>query len=993
MGFRLMQFWKPFMERKRHGWFRSNFCNPCVWASIPDGDRFFLLRIMKIKKLQNRMPRLLSCFVALLALVGTNGFASAAPWPPKLDGIESDPAVVYGTLENGVRWAYLPNAHPEEQLSLRLMVEAGSFMEEDEELGIAHFLEHMAFNGTRSFPAEGQAIETFQRHGLIFGQHLNAMTAFLRTLYVLELPHLEAVLLDDAFRFLEDQACGQVFDDAEIEKERGVILEEMRTRNSPHYRAYFSNMGFLLGEGRFAKRSPMGTEERVKAFQKEDFERFYRKWYTADRLIVVGVGALSSSDFEARVKAHFSGIAANAAPLPNPTDTILPPSATAVHFTDAPNDDHMLVQLASLVPAGEAEMSAERLREQNLEFMATAFLAIHCNLQVAGGKAPFLQAVPNVQEEPGLFRLNQLILVTQPSLAMETLQSLSRSLGELTREGFEPEQAERLKSMLLANLDAQVQQAATRQNGQLAQAMVDAFASRGAVFQHPSQEYALLKQWMQGWDGKQIALSLKNALQPERVAVLIQGKLSEAALEKEAVLSAYQEGLHAREEGKKNKVKLEWAYQDFGQAGEVVWQEFDPELKITRVRFANGVRVNLRELSTQQNVIHLNLRVGNGLAGIPAQDRRLAIAAPLHLQFGGFGKHALDEVQKLMMGKQFGIGMVQVGSHALEINAGGLRGDFPMLLEVLSAYLSDPGFRGSSHGLYQQVMQAQWKDSPSNPSEVFEMKVKPFIFGNDWRVRHDSKAEMLGASVMDSAAWLKGQLREGYLEVGFAGDFKTDKLLPEIARTLGALPPRSAEAPQPEAADCMHLKQGGRQLFRYKGPDAKAALFLCLPVCGGVDWKKATHMEVLTSVLQDALNRQIRESMGGSYGVGCRSECSWECADGGQLYVQMECDPMRIVEFEQEALRVMAEIAEKGVSADQFKRALKPLISQQKEYQRDPGHWLGWVLSRSQGTPWFNERMKGRQAVLESTTVEDLNRLAQEYFKAEKAVVAQVMPE
>src|SRR5690606_14083142 len=160
----------------------------------------------------------------------------------------------------------------------------------------AHFLEHMAFNGTQHFPAEGQAIETFQRHGLAFGQQLNAMTGFLQTVYQVDLPHLETALLDDAFRFLQEQAHEQVFDEGEIEKERGVMLEEMRTRNSPHYRAFFSNLGFLLGEGRFANRSPLGTEATVKSFQKQDFEEFYQKWYTADRLVVLGVGALSAED-------------------------------------------------------------------------------------------------------------------------------------------------------------------------------------------------------------------------------------------------------------------------------------------------------------------------------------------------------------------------------------------------------------------------------------------------------------------------------------------------------------------------------------------------------------------------------------------------------------------------------------------------------------------------------------------------------------------------
>lgn len=946
---------------------------------------------MKRHILRHRILRNSFIHALLFALVGAAIPLSANPWPPKLDGIEGDPAVVYGTLENGLRWAYLPNAHPENQLSLRLLVEVGSFMEEDHELGIAHFLEHMAFNGTKHFPEAGQAIETFQRHGLAFGQHFNAYTGFLQTVYTVELPHLETALVDDAFRFLEDQAHGQVFDDAEIEKERGVILEEMRSRNSTHYRAAISNLGFLLGEGRFAKRSPIGTEESVKSLQKEDFEGFYRKWYTADRMILIGAGALSADDFEARVKAHFAGLEANPDPLPAPQDTIQPPSSTSVHLTDTPDAEHMLVQLANLVPMPKGPLTAEKVRENTLNFMATAFFAIHCNIQVAGGSSPYLQAIPGLQEEPGLFRLNQMTLMTQPSLTMETLQSMARDLSQLTREGFDDDDATRLKNVMLAQLQGQVQQAETRENAQLAQSMVNTFSTPGAVFQHPSQEHELLGKWFQDWDGKQIGESLRAALDPEHSAILLQGKLAQAGLDKDAVIAAYRGALAAGSEGKKEKEKLEWAYNDFGAPGEIVSKEFDPELKITRVEFANGARVNLREMSTRMNLISVNMRVGEGVNGIASKDRRMAIAAPVHLNFGGLGKHSLEEVQKLTMGKQFEIGEIKMGNLAIEINAGGLRNDFPMLLEWLAAMLSDPGFRGSSHALYQQVMNAAWKDAPTNPAEVIEMHVKPFILDNDWRLRHPSKAEMLGADVAASASWMNPQLREGYLEIGIAGDFKTEKLLPEIARTIGALPPRSKVAPSVNPEDAPKFTSTHRKEFRYASPDPKSALVVVYPVCSGVQWKKAAKVEALASVVEDALNRAIREEMGGSYGVICRAECGWDSDDPGQLFIQMECDPERIALFEEKTLEVLAGLAENGVTKDQHRRALKPLISQEKNADRDLGRWLGWVLSRSQGTPWFNERIKGRLGVLESTTKEHLTSLAREYLGQDAAYVFHIV--
>ena len=919
-------------------------------------------------------------------------FAKAAQWPPKIDGIENDPEVKYGVLENGVRWAYLPNAYPEDQLSLRLVVETGSFMEEDEEVGIAHFLEHMAFNGTVHFPDAGQVVEMFQRHGVGFGSQLNAQTGFLRTVYRVDLPSLDDGLLSDAFMFLEDQAAGQVFEIEEIEKERGVILEEMRTRNSPHYRAYFSNLGFLLGEGRLAKRSPIGTEASVKSFQKEDFEKFYKKWYTADRMIVVGVGALPVEIFEEKVKASFAAIPVNASPLPNPNDRIEAPSEVAVHFTDTPDSEHCILQYVNLNPIADGQMDYEGYQNSELKELALTFLSIHFNMQVASGGAPFLQSLPSIQKEEGLFVLNGLVMVTQPNLLEECLNSVSADLKAVQTNGFAEAEEARMKQAILAYLANSVERAPTRQNAELAAGLVGVFGTNGRPFIHPSEYQRLVGKWFKRWSGKDIAETLQQSLDLNRVALLIQAKLADIELDKEKALIGFKEGISRDVKADDKKEKAEWAYADFGAPGKVLKQEYDEELEITRVEFENGVRANLKQMRTRRGQAGINLRLGAGRSGFPSHNRAASLALPFHFQLGALGKHDLQELQQLTMTKQMAMMPPNMGDIALEWNGGGSTKDFQSLLESFTAYLTDPGFRSSGHALFQQIIQSTWKDEPTNPDEVYEFQVKPFLFQNDWRFTHPSKEEMRKQTMQASVDWIRDELNNGYLEIGIAGDFKLEEMIEDLASTVGTLPKRVTTPPVGLDSEAPVLTSETEKIFVYEGPDPKASLVVCIPTFSGIEWEKTTRLKVLAQALENELNKQIREEMGGSYGVKCSVENDWDFPNLGKLIIRMECDPERMGVFIDATKKVLSGFHNGGIESDMLKRALKPKLSELKNNLKEPNYWLGFVLSRSQGTPWMNERMEGEMEVLEATSLEDLKSLAGVYLDPAGAIFVQIVP-
>ena len=200
-----------------------------------------------------------------------DAFALSAPLP-------MDPAVRVGTLPNGLRYVILANSEPKERVSARLLIEAGAVHEADDQQGLAHFLEHMAFNGSTHYPP-GTLVEFFQRMGMSFGGDTNASTSYHRTLYLLELPDAKAATLDEAAKVFGDYAAGLLLRAEEIERERGIILSEKRTRDSVGYRTSRAVTRFMLEGTALARRDIIGTDEVLKTAGRERFVDFYDAWY------------------------------------------------------------------------------------------------------------------------------------------------------------------------------------------------------------------------------------------------------------------------------------------------------------------------------------------------------------------------------------------------------------------------------------------------------------------------------------------------------------------------------------------------------------------------------------------------------------------------------------------------------------------------------------------------------------------------------------------
>jgi zinc protease len=311
-------------------------------------------------------------------------------WPHEHSDLEPDRQAVWGRLDNGLRYVLLPNATPKDRVSLRLHVAAGALMEEPDQRGLAHFLEHMAFKGSRNLPA-GDLVQYLERLGMAFGADTNARTGFESTVYQLELPTNDTAMLERSLTVLRETADRLLIPEAEVEKERGVVLSEKRLRDSASFRSMQSNLEFLFPGSLVAQRMPIGLESVISTAPRARLVDFYRKWYVPPRLTLIVVGAVEPQGLVRMVRAHFGDLEHATADPANPDLGPLRVRGLETRVNYDP-EGRCTVSLQAVQPLGEVRDTRAGRREELDLYLAHAAISRRLATLALKPDAGFLDA-------------------------------------------------------------------------------------------------------------------------------------------------------------------------------------------------------------------------------------------------------------------------------------------------------------------------------------------------------------------------------------------------------------------------------------------------------------------------------------------------------------------------------------------------------------------------------------------------------------------------
>lgn len=915
--------------------------------------------------------------------------AALPTWPQQGSDIAADPAFRFGVLANGMRYAVRRQAVPPGQAALRLHIAAGSLNEAEGQQGLAHFVEHMAFNGSTRVP-EGEMVRILERLGLAFGADTNASTGFEETIYRLDLPKTDQETLETSLMLLREVAGELTFAPAAVERERGVVLSEERSGDSPALRAARAISAFQFGEQLPPRRFPIGEVEVLRSADAAALRTFYQAWYRPETTVLVAVGDFDAGVVEARIRETFSdwlgtgptGVAPDlgkAARREMEARILVDPglpSAVSITWTTPP----------------EQAADTQARRRVNLERgIVLSILNQRLSDLARGASPPFLGAGGAISEP---FRAQRSVSVYALASGGDWRRSLEAVLTEqrrLSTFGVRQDEIDRVVADVRATLTAAKAGAATRTPAALAAAVTGTLVNR-VVVTSPEQDLERFDR-----EVKTLALGDLNRTASE----LFRGSgpliflASPKPLEggEAGVLDAARETLKTRLSAGTSASAATWPYTTFGPPSEVVERRDVADLDAVLVRFGNGVRLTVKPTKFKADQILVRVNLGSGRLGLSA-DRPSPEWSAGALVEGGPARLSTRDMEKTLTGKVYSASF-GLTDDAFVLSGATRSEDLDIQMQVLAAYVSDPGWRPEAFDRYAALAASVHDQLAATSAGVLGRDLAALLRGGDARWAFPSREALAAASLGDLRRAVDPALSSGPLEVVVVGDITVDKAIDAVARTFGALPARREPGPLPPGQLQVALPAGGGKpvLRSHKGRADQAVLFAAWPTTGFFeDIRGARANRLLAAVLALRLTDELREKQGATYSPNADATQSLTLPGWGYISTVVEIPPDRIGDVTGDIQRIAADLAASPPTADELARARRPMLEGILQGRETNGYWLS-VLSGGQADPRLLDAIRSLVPTLEALTPADLQAAARRWLQSDRLWRLEVRPD
>jgi zinc protease len=917
--------------------------------------------------------------------------AETIRFPQQESDLKADPAARFGRLENGVRYVVLSNHEPRGRASLRLLILAGSLNEKEDQRGIAHFLEHMAFNGSTRYPP-GTLVEFFQRMGMSFGADINANTSFDRTVYRLELPHADNATLAEGINVFSDYAGGLLLTDEQIDRERGVILAEKRVSDSVGYRNFVAELEAKLGTTLLPRRLTIGLPEVITKAKRDRFVDFWNTWYRPEKMVVVVVGDFADQGAVEKIaRDDFANLRARAPPPRKPVlGDLAKFNGLRPIFHAEPEAPATNVSITSIAPYAHEPDIAARRKDRLRRTLALAMLNRRLSILGKQENAPFTFALASVSEQFDFLRDASLRLSCKSEQWSPALAVGEQELRRATEHGFTAGELSEAVANLTNHLEQASKSANTRSSLFVAEKIIDSLVS-GDVFTSPADELALLKPALDAITPAECQAALRNDFGGSGRFVAVTGNAQIPGDATAAITMAYEQAHAVAVTPPNADKKMLWGYGDFGPPGATAKREHIDDLDIELVTFENGARLNLKRTDFEAGRLNLSADVGNGAITEPVDQRGLAVLARGMFTAGGLGKHSADDLQQLLAGKNVGW-QFSPEWDTMHFSGRSTPDDLLLELQLLAAELSDPGYRPEGLRLAHKGLEQLYLSFKHTVNGPLATEIANLLANGDSRFGIPNQEVTMTRTLDEVKAWLTPQLAQGSLEVAVVGNLDIEASIDAAARTIGALPRREAKPALPELKKVSFPAQPFAKNYVIDSEIPKGAVFIYWPTDDYRDVRRSRRLNLLADILQDRLRVKVREAIGGTYSPRAQNNSSPTFPGYGYMFASIDVDPSMSEKISDLAVELADELKQKGVTEDEFHRTHEPLRNEARQLLRDNAYWMRGVLARAQEKPEHLEWARTKLADIEAITPAEISALAAKYLGREHASRATILP-
>ncbi len=910
------------------------------------------------------------------------------PWAQATSDIPADPAVRFGTLPNGMKYAIMRNATPPNQAALRLRFDAGSLSETDAQKGLAHFLEHMAFNGSNNIP-EGEMTKRLERLGLSFGGDTNAFTSFDQTAYTLNLPNTTDEVVETSLFVLRETASELLFDADAVDAERGVIVGEERTRDTPGLRTIKAQFAFLAPGQRLADRFPIGDLNIIRTAPRDEFVDFYRKYYRPERATMIAVGDFDVDKMEAQIKAAFENWDNPAPDGPEPAlGTVQPREAeTYIHVEPGTQPSTQIFWTRAF---DDAPDTVARRREDLIRALGMAVLNRRFSELARAENPPFLGAGAGYQDLVGSLEAGTLTVAYNPGEWKRAIETAEQEQRRLVQYGVTQPELDREITELRTSLTAAVAAAATRQTPALAGALLNA-ANENDVFSTPATQLEIFEATVDGLTLETVNAAVRDAFTGNGPLAFV---TTPTAIEggEAAVTAALEASAQVPVTAPVAQAAIEWPYTSFGTPTQPSDRTEVADLGTTLVTFPNGVRLTVKPTTFTDEQILVNVRVGNGLLDLPKDGSVPAFAASSVVTEGGLGQLTRSQLEQVLAADVVGTSF-SISQDSYAYGGTTRPEDFELQMQLLAAYFTDSAWRPEPFALIKSALPTQLDQIRATPGGALALDAFPMLSSGDQRFAVLPTKEQIAAAELPTLRQaVESGIAQGPIEITVVGDVTVDAAVAAVGQTFGALPARSAAvAPTPEAlVRRFPAPTPDPVQISHTGLPTQALAYVAWPTVDSVDERKEGRtVSLLARVLQLRVTDKIREELGIAYSPGASAQSSTVFPDYGYAFVQAEVPPENLGQLFQTVDEVAASLRDTPIDADELNRARLSAVEAIRRSQAQNGWWLA-NLSSVQSKPDDIDAIRTAVSDLEAVTPVDIQRAAQAYLVPDKAWRAQV---
>ncbi|MFA5907693.1 MAG: insulinase family protein [Vicinamibacterales bacterium] len=947
------------------------------------------------------MNRLSSAVVALVllvvALVAVPRAQSAAPQGPAIPPalaldrpLPVDPAVREGRLPNGLRYFIRQNNRPEKRVSMRLAVDVGALQEDDDQRGLAHFIEHMAFNGTQNFKP-GELVSFLESIGARFGPHVNASTSFDETIYMLDIPTDRPGYVDRGMLVLHDFAAGLSLLPEEVEKERGVVLEEWRGRLGAGSRLTDKQLPIIFQGSRYADRLPIGLPEVLRTAPRERLLAFYQKWYRPDHMAVVVVGDLPAAEAEQLVQKHFGVIPAATGTASSVNASVPGHKDTLISMSTDPEAQGWSVSMA-FKDKVEIDNTVRGYRKSLVEQLVSQMLNLRLAEISRRPNAPFLGAQAGGSNIGRTLELFEIEAAVPEGQITEGLAALMLEAKRLQQYGFSDDELNRAKAALLAGYERAYKERGTSESPGYANEYVRHFLEQepipGIEF-----EYQIASTYLPTVTAAEASALAKGLITDENRVVL------GVAPEKKDTPPPTADMLKAAIARASAAPVERWADATSGRAlvekvppaGKVASRRTVPEIGATVLTLSNGVEVWLKPTDFKNDQIMFTAYAPGGVSLASPADFKSASLATAMVGVGGLGGLSPVDLSKMLSGK-----IAQASPSISEYTQGVSGSATPRDLETALQlnYLSHtaPNMTPDVLELIKRRLAGSLQNRDQNPRAVFGEKVEQVNSSNHYSAAALTMADIPALNLDTMKTFYSARFANAAdFTYFFVGAFTVDEITPLLEKWVATLP---SQGKKTSAFRDMGVKfpAGVVKEEVRKGKEPASQTVLSFFADPGFDEFEMHRARAASQVLSIRLREILREELGGTYGVSVGFNNSPPLKGYGAMVIQFGSSPENLDKLVTASLKEIERLKAEGPSVDDVNKVKELERRDLETNAKQNAYWMG-SMQTVHMFGWDPGRINKRLERTESLTPDIIKTMFQKYFPMDRYTLVTLKPE